>query len=241
MPVPRVSIVESRPPAPGGDTADVVVDPPGQQADRGGVELRDDLVGQIVTTRGDEWLSMPCSPHNACETRWLRYGIPQVTGQSSAVPLQFQCCPPPPCRRRRAVGSVSAWNRTRPSSDTRAYLARLRTDVCPDTPTGPHGMVGHPGRGARRRHRHLELCAGGGRVHQRRRLAARRWCSTASRTGTIPPRWWSPSGALTASAGTFTAFRRPSGSVGTAPLGIGLLTAARPPATGWSIPTAGSG
>ena len=32
----------------------------------------------------------------------------------------------------------------------------------------------------------------------------------------------------------------PVRSVGTAPLGIGLLSAARPPATGWSIPTAGS-
>src|SRR5664280_2902199 len=35
----------------------------------------------------------------------------------------------------------------------------------------------------------------------------------------IPARWWSPSGALTAATGTFTASRRPSGSVGTAPLG----------------------
>jgi len=53
MPVPRVVNCRKSPASRGGVTAEVVVDPPGQQADRGGVELRDDLVGQIVTTRGD--------------------------------------------------------------------------------------------------------------------------------------------------------------------------------------------
>src|SRR6266581_6271881 len=34
--------------------------------------------------------------------------------------------------RRRAAGSLSAWYRTSPSSETLAYLVRLRTDACPD-------------------------------------------------------------------------------------------------------------
>ena len=34
---------------------------------------------------------------------------------------------------RRAAGSVSAWKFRRPSSDTRAYFARLRTEVWPDS------------------------------------------------------------------------------------------------------------